>query len=202
MLFDILKLEVLDPYRIAFLDACCLQCVDNAGIYHGSLEVLHGIVVIEVSGTHGHLSPCTDYDECTAVITLNGELLVLLELIDLLILGDIVVKDNGRKLGNELRYLIRELLYTDTCSSAYHEYILEALALYFINEHLDLFLCSTVALIGDYYLGTLGKLGIKLYQLIVDGIKVIDGIPAVSSRYVYYMDKEPGPLDMAEEIMT
>ncbi len=202
MLLYIFELEILDPYGIAFLDACCLERIDNARIDHRSLEILDRIVVIEISGAHRHLRPYTGNNESTAVVTLDGKLLFLLELIYLLIFSDDIVKDNGRKLAYKLRYLVSQLLYSDTCSCTYDEYILESLTLNFIDEHLDLFIACSIALVGYNDLRSCREIGIELNEFIVDGIKIIDGIPAVRSGYVYYMDKKTCSLDMTKEIVS
>ena len=59
-----------------------------------------------------------------------------------------------------------------------------------------------VQLVGGHQLRFLGQLGPVQAQLFVDGAEVVHRVPAFQSRHVHHVDKHPGALHMAQEVVA
>ena len=78
----------------------------------------------------------------------------------------------------------------------------QALGLHIPAEVLDLLLGGQVALVAHHDLRALGQRGAELCQLLVDLLKVLDGVTALAAGDIHHMQQQAAALHMAEEIVA
>ncbi len=78
----------------------------------------------------------------------------------------------------------------------------QALALHIPAEAVDLLLGGQVALVAHHDLGALGQRGAELCQLLVDLLKVLDGLTALAAGDIHDVQQQAAALHMAEEVVA
>ena len=59
-----------------------------------------------------------------------------------------------------------------------------------------------VHLVGGHDLGAGGKLRAVLPELLVDGVEVRHGVPALAAGDIHQVDQQPAPVDMPQKIVA
>ncbi len=62
--------------------------------------------------------------------------------------------------------------------------------------------CQQVRLVGHHDLGPCGKLGAVLPQLLIDGVKVRYGVPALAAGDIHQMHQQTAAVDVPQEVVA
>ena len=197
----ILELEIVNIHGIAVLDAHFLQTLEQAALVQLDVEVVPGLVVVEVDIHDPPLQPGAG-DEPGAAQMLDLQGVGIAGLDDRLHILGLVDGDRGQgpqMLGDDTHQVPGalggaggDLVQLDAQVVAAAAQPLQVVGL----RH------QQVGLVGGHDHGTVAQIHAVIMELGADGVEVLHRVTALGAGHIHHMDQQTAAVDVPEEVMA